>query len=199
MRSAFIFETPRTQNVRSAFIFASPERRTGVLRSFLGRPERRTGVLRSSCGALNVERCVLRSSLDAPNVERRVLRSTFVSGHSQMHSQILEASPGRPTYLNSCHFLTPPRHQWSTLAELDYPRRRPEAADAREPGCAPHGASVGQDVRTLFWQLLLSLLRKDPGGWPSPWSITYVMRGNLCLSLLRKDRGPGPVHGVSRT
>jgi len=25
------------------------------------------------------------------------------------------------------------------------------------------------------------------------------MRGNLCLSLLRKDRGPGPVHGVSRT
>ena len=116
-----------------------------------------------------------RAELDAPPNDDRafyVLRS-FVSGPSQMHSQILEASPGGPTYLNSCHYLTPPRHPWSTLAELDYPRRRPEAADAREPGCAPHGASVGQDVRTDVWQLL--------------------------LSLLRKDRGPGPVHRVSRT
>ena len=27
---------------------------------------------------------------------------------------------------------------------------------------------------------------------PSPQSITYIMRSNLCLSLLRKDQGQGP-------
>ena len=52
--------------------------------------------------------------------------------------------------------------------------------------------------------LALSLLvaftfAEGPRAQPSPWSITYVMRGNLCLSLLRKDRGPSPVHRVSRT
>jgi len=50
--------------------------------------------------------------------------------------------------------------------------------------------------------LALSLLvafAEGPRARPSPWSITYVRRGNLCLSLLRKDRGPSPVHGVSRT
>ena len=49
---------------------------------------------------------------------------------------------------------------------------RVSATDARGPGRAPP-RSVGQDARAVFWQLL--------------------------LSLLRVDRGPGPVHGVSRT
>ena len=104
-----------------------------------------------------------------------------------MHSQILEASRGRPTYLNSCRYLTPPRHQWSTLAELDYPRRRPEAADAREPGCAPHGASVGQDVRTvsplgMMWPPALQLA--PPSSPPPPLLLLMLMLPLLWLLLL---------------
>ena len=89
MRSSLGRPERRTGVLHSSL--GRPERRTGVLHSSLRRPERRTGVICSSCGAPNVERSVLRSSLGAPNVERGALRSTFVFGHSQMHSQILEA------------------------------------------------------------------------------------------------------------
>ena len=74
--------------------------------------------------------------------------------------------------------------------------------DAREPGCAPHGV----ERRTGRSHCLLAVAVVAFAEGPTEGlaqSIEYhvrnVMRGNLCLSLLRKDRGPGPVHGVSRT
>ena len=98
--------------------------------------------------------------------------------HRQMHSQILEASPGRPAYST---------HQWSTLVELDYPRRRPEATDAREPGCAPHGASVGQDVRTVSPMGMMwppALLLAPPSSPPPPLLLLMLMLPLLWLLLL---------------
>ena len=71
--------------------------------------------------------------------------------------------------------------------------------DAREPGCAPHGVERRTGRSHCLLAVAVVAFAEGPRAQPSPRSITYVMRGNLCLSLLRKDRGPGPVHGVSRT
>ena len=107
-------------------------------------------------------RSVLRSGRRKMNVERPVLRLwypkmtrfTFRVPKINVERSVLRS--GRPK-----------RERVAFIGFGPSLRSRRSGARVRPP------RSVGQDVRTVFWQLL--------------------------LSLLRKDRGPGPVHGVSRT
>jgi len=74
--------------------------------------------------------------------------------------------------------------------------------DAREPGCAPHGVERRTGRSHCFLAVAVVAFAEGPTeglAQSIEYHVRNVMRGNLCLSLLRKDRGPGPVHGVSRT
>ena len=107
-------------------------------------------VLRLGRPKTNVERPVLRSGRRKINVERPVLRlwyprmTRFTFGVPQDKRRTPRSTFGAPQERESRLHRFRPESPQQTLGSQGAPPR-----------------SVGQDVRTVFWQLLLSPLRKD--------------------------------------
>ena len=133
-------------------------------------------------------RSVLRSGRRKMNVERPVLRlwypkmTRFTFGVPQDKRRTPRSTFGAPQERESRLHRFRPESPQQTLGSQGAP---PTERRTKRSHCVLAVAVVA--------------LAEGPRAQPSPRSITYVMRGNLCLSLLWKDRGPGPVHGVSRT
>ena len=145
-------------------------------------------VLRSQRYKMNVERPVLRSGRRKMNVERPVLRlwypktTRFTFGVPQDKRRTPRSTFGAPQERESRLHRFRPESPQQTLGSQ---------------GAPPTERRTGRSHCVLA--VAVVAFAEGPRARPSPRSITYVMRGNLCLAHRpaprRTPAGPSPGHG----
>ena len=158
---------------------------------------------------MNVERPVLRSQRYKMNVERPVLRwrSTFGAAQDELERPVLRLWYPKMTRFT---FRAPQDKRRTPRFTFEAPQERRESRLHRFRPASPQqtlGSHGGPPTerRTGRSHCLLAVavvaFAEGPRARPSPRSITYVMRGNLCLAHRpaprRTPAGPSPGHGSS--
>ena len=151
------------------------------------RRERRTS--RSTFGAPKDERRTPLSTFGAPKDERRTPRSTFGAPQDELERPVLRLWYPKMTRFT---FRVPQDKRRTPRFTFGTPQERRESRLHRFRPASPQQTLGSQGAppterRTGRSHCLLAVavvaFAEEPRARPSPRSITYVMRGNLCLSL----------------